>query len=299
MAKYDVELIEEIRQALETAETVTVTRNKFGYEIDHGNRLAKYKRTTSLLGGIPKPALVPWGIKMVSNYALENLESLAKLPKKSALQLLKGSPYEYSDSRKDRGTRVHNAIEDMTRGDEIPEDLAEDERQCVEGVECLLSNRGSRVLASEIIGFNDQLMYAGTFDHWEIDRETGTTWLLDWKTSKFIYPENSLQMSAYQNFTHIILETKEIPNTDSDTYRFTGKIIPWLPKYAQRLAVVHVEPDLATMHPVQPELHEYLFEIFTSACTIKTYMGDVDTWKKRPRINVFEPTISFGGKLND
>tara|TARA_R110000765_G_scaffold90759_1_gene172512 strand:+ start:4541 stop:5440 length:900 start_codon:yes stop_codon:yes gene_type:complete len=299
MADYHIHLIEGVQKAIDAAPRVTITRNKFGYEVDLGHRIAKYKRTTTLLKGIPMPALVGWGINQVANYAVDNLEALGKLPKKSALKLLKGSPYDHRDDRALRGTHVHNAIDDMSKGMEMPEDLTDDERCCVEGVQYLMANRNSKILASEVIGFNDELNYAGTFDHWEIDRATGTTWLLDWKTSKAIYPDNGIQMVAYQNFTHIILNTKKVKTESEGSEVFTGRLIPWLPEYAQRLGVVHVEPHGATIYPVQSEHHDYLYNTYRSACEIKNYMSAVDTWKKKPKIKIFESTISYGGKIND
>jgi hypothetical protein len=300
MSEHDVKLIKEIRQAVTEAETVKVTRDKFGYEIDHGSKLAKYKGTTGLLKGIPKPALVGWGINQVAGYALEHIDAWKDLPKRDALALLKGAPWRNRDSKGERGSHIHDAIEAVSKGEPIPENLTDDERCCVEGVQDLLTLRNSKTLASEVMGFNVDHGYAGTFDHWEVNRETGTTWLLDWKSSKFVYPENSVQMVAYQNFTHVLLGAK-VERNKSDSYAMTatGKLVEWKPEYAQRLAVVHVEPHQSTLYPVQPEYHGYLLDVFIAAMFIKDHMDNVDTWKRKAKINVFEEPISYGGKLDD
>ena len=118
MTKQD--LVAELKDTIESAKTVTVSVNRFGYTID-GNR---YRRVTTLLGGIPKPALVGWGIKSVAEFAIEHKDQWEDLPKADALKLLKGSPYSKRDAAGDRGTAVHKTLEALiTPGKEIPEDL--------------------------------------------------------------------------------------------------------------------------------------------------------------------------------
>ena len=301
MLDHSKRMIEGVQKALDTAPTVTVTVDQYGYEIDLGHRVLKCKRTTKLVNdGTPKPALVGWGIKQVAEYAVNNINLLSQHTKKDALKLLKGSPWDHRDSRAIRGTNVHNAIESISKGKEMSEDLTDDERCCVEAVEYLMANRNTKVLASEIVGFNIDLMYAGTFDHWEIDKETGVTWLLDWKTSKGIYPDNALQMAAYQNFTHVLLKTQKVDTALEGKTIIRGKLISWVPEYAHRLAVVHVQPHEATIYPIQASHHDYLFSQFQNACNTKYFLDDTRTYRtKEPKIKLYENTISYGGKIND
>ena len=303
MYSENLHLIEGLEQEIENAPTVRVTRSPVGYDIHDGNSTMFYNRTTTLLNGYPKPALVPWGINSVSNWAYDNRDEWLHLEKKEAIKKLKSSPYKYTDSRKIRGTNVHNAIEALVkaglgRDQKYLTDLSKDEAQCVDGVMRMLELRQSKVLASEVIGFNNAVStpYAGTFDHWEIDAD-GVTWLLDWKTSKSVYADQSIQMSAYQNFTHVILDVKEEKSFDPDTAIFVGKVIAWLPEYAQRLGVVHVEPNEATLYPIIPDHHHQLFTVYRASAHVKKFMLDTDTFKKRqPRKRIYAQPICYGDK---
>ena len=59
-------LLSKLHAATKDAPEVTYSVSRMGYTID--GKL--YRRVTSMLGGgIPKPALVPWGINATSEYA--------------------------------------------------------------------------------------------------------------------------------------------------------------------------------------------------------------------------------------
>jgi len=296
----NLQLIEGLTAELATAPTVRVERNRYGYTVTDGDSEMFYRRTTTLLSGYPKPALVGWGIKMVAEYAWKHRESLVNLDKAGAIKALKNSPYEMRDGRAIRGTHIHNAIESLSNGLGYPEDLTDDERYCVEAVEEMLAKRNTKTLASEVIGFNNVVGYAGTFDHWEIDKATGETWLLDWKTSKAVYVEQSIQMSAYQNFTHIVLDMKKVKSAKEGTEIWEGKVVKWLPEYAMRLGVVHVEPHQATIYPIIPEVADDLFKTYRASAYIKNFMLDTDSYRgKTPRKNVYQSPIEYGAKLHD
>ena len=102
----NLRLIEGLTEKLATAPTVRVERNRYGYTISDGDTSKLYRRTTTLLSGYPKPALVGWGIKMVAEYAWKHREALANLDKAGAIKALKNSPYEISPMTRDVALRL-------------------------------------------------------------------------------------------------------------------------------------------------------------------------------------------------
>jgi hypothetical protein len=75
--------------------------------------------------------------------------------------------------------------------------------------------------------------YAGTLD--AIVRIAGETWLLDYKTSKGVYPETALQLAAYANADFI--------GRPGDPIRYG---IPVIEQYG----VVHIRPEGAELVPM-------------------------------------------------
>ena len=188
-------LLHKLFTATKDAREVVYSVNRMGYTID--GKL--YRRVTGMLGGgIPKPALVGWGIKATSEYAWEHRDVWSKLNKTDAIKLLKGSPYSQRDDAAARGTAVHKTLEALIGNAPMPEDLTEDEQACADAAADFLAQRDSKHLGTEITVFNDSIGYAGTLDLWEIDRD-GQTWILDYKTSKSgVFPDMAIQQVAYQ-----------------------------------------------------------------------------------------------------
>src|SRR3990172_181392 len=116
--------------------------------------------TTILSGGVPKPALLPWGIKMVAEGAVEAVESgtlagMVEQDREGAIRWLKGLPWAHRDKAADLGTAVPEAS---------------------------VFNRTER--------------YAGTLD--AIATIGGRTLVIDVKSGKGVYPETALQLAAYR-----------------------------------------------------------------------------------------------------
>ena len=261
-----IELINNVKDAVRNGVEVTVTRNRFGYFINEGGEGVgpKYRRVTTLLGGIPKPALIGWGMKTVAEFAWEHRNEWTKLPKEDAVNLLKKSPYNDRDRAAERGTNVHRALECYVKKEDIPT-LNEDEQSYFDTALQLLKARDAKYLAAEIICVNKTLNYAGTFDLWEF--YNGETWLLDYKTSKGVYPNMALQATAYQKAEYAIMNLKPVEQSKKKEDVFTGIMIPWLPEYAQRLGIVQVNPGCSTLHQVKHS--EALWDVFQASMTIK------------------------------
>ena len=277
-------LLAQIHAATKDAPEVVYSVNRMGYTID-GKR---YPRVTSLVGGgIPKPALVGWGIKATSEWAWEHREVWSKLSKTDAIKLLKQSPYSQRDDAAARGTAVHHTLEALLSDKPMPQDLSEDEQACADAAADFLAQRNSKHLGTELTVFSNEKSYAGTLDLWEIDR-AGLTWILDYKTTKSgVFPEMAIQQLCYQRAEYALVQSK--PVSDVDNTR-KGKVIAWKPEYAQRLGIVHVTPDGATLHPIRSP--DRLVPVLDAAILIKRWLGDTNTYKgKTPRERVYEEVI--------
>ncbi len=277
------EMLSGIMEDVEIAPTATVTRNRFGYTIN-GERL---KRVTTLLKGIPKPALVPWAAKSVAEFAVDHRDKWSDLPRTDAIKLLKGSPYSKRDDAGDRGSAIHKAIECYSQKVALPMGMTEDQRSCADAAIAFLRARGSRALATELTVFNLTVGYAGTLDLWELHE--GISWILDYKTSSGIYPDHAVQQIAYMNAEYAVVQSQQ---TGDEAW--TGKLIPWR-GIIERCGVVHVQPDGATLYPIREDYHAKLWDVFRAATFIKNWQADTDSYKgKTPRERVYDDTITHG-----
>lgn len=107
----------------------------------------------------------------------------------------------------DKGSRVHHAIEQLLLGNEVamdnlfPDSDGEQGEITVEEWEAVMSfydwwkETNPRLITLEQVVYNEQEDYAGTLDLiCEID---GEIWIVDFKTSQYIWPSHELQVSSY------------------------------------------------------------------------------------------------------
>ena len=282
------DLLSKLHAATKDAPEVTYSVNRMGYTID--GKL--YRRVTSMLGGgIPKPALVGWAAKSVAEWGWENREVWSKLNKTDAIKLLKASPYSQRDDAAARGTAVHQTLEALLSNAPMPENLTEDEQACADAAADFLAQRDSTHLATELTVFNDTIGggYAGTLDLWEIDRE-GVSWILDYKTSKSgVFPDMAVQQVAYQRAEWALVKATPLPGGESSV----AKVIPWSPEFAERLGIVHVTPKGASLHPIKNP--DSLVPILESAATISQWLADTNSYRKTPKVRVYEDPITLKG----
>ena len=109
----------------------------------------------------------------------------------------------------DKGSKVHNALEDLLKGAVIsmeakytnnttgePEELTLEEYECLLAFQDFYNEAKPKTLNTEFVTFSEQYNYAGTID-W-LCEINGETWLIDFKTSQSIWTEYELQLSAYK-----------------------------------------------------------------------------------------------------
>jgi len=117
------------------------------------------------------------------------------------------------DAAGSRGSKVHYAVDDLIKGNEVkmtdkyfnpkteqPEELEVDEYQCLMSFVAWCEEYNPEFIFSEVTFFTDK--FAGTIDCiCKIkNKKTGLDefYLVDWKTSKSIWPSMQLQLSAYK-----------------------------------------------------------------------------------------------------
>jgi hypothetical protein len=154
--------------------------------------------TAIILGGIPKPALPRWAATTTAEFAIANLERLALLPTKRAVDEVKRAPWQARDASADLGTAVHAAIEARVHGQPCPAlspELEAGAQAYLDGFSQFVTARRPRFVTSEATVFSRRHGYAGTLD--AVCVLDGTLTLLDVKTGKSVYPEVALQLAAY------------------------------------------------------------------------------------------------------
>lgn len=159
--------------------------------------------TTAIGNGLPKPALLAWGPRLVAEEAarlIANRHSddyLDLATEQDVITFLKNAPTRAKDGAAARGTRVHAIAEQLTRREEdidVPEEL----RGHVESVQKFLAEWKVRPLLVEHVIGSYQWGYAGTFDL-VAEVGDGRRILFDYKTgASGVWPETALQLAAYR-----------------------------------------------------------------------------------------------------
>jgi hypothetical protein len=222
--------------------------------------------TTLLNNGVPKPALVGWGIRSVAEYAADHLEQLLEMQpmgRNAIVAALKQAPYAERDKAANRGTEVHKLAEKLIVGAEVevPDELAGH----VEAYVRFLDDWQPDPVLVEFSGANRKWWYAGTGDL--VADIRGDRWLLDVKTAKGVYGENAMQTDAYRNFEfHLAADGTEQP----------------MPEGITRLGVIHVRADdydLVPLDSTGDPFKTFLHAAFVAkrGDQIKAYVGQALT----------------------
>jgi hypothetical protein len=146
---------------------------------------------TNVLGVLNKPALPRWAAKVVAEQAVAMRASLPNLDPTEAVDMLKAAPWRSSSRAANRGTTIHAYLEARLNHLE-PEILDGEARQYQQAADEWLDYWAPDVIATELTVFDAE--YAGTGDLW--CRIGEDVCILDFKTSKAIYPEAALQLAA-------------------------------------------------------------------------------------------------------
>ncbi|MCJ2530766.1 MAG: hypothetical protein LN413_00395 [Candidatus Thermoplasmatota archaeon] len=218
-------------------------RRRGGYYHYNGRR---YVTVTTVLRALAKPALVPWAAKEAAKAIFNDPYGITT--EKEAVSAI----YKTRDRAGDRGRAVHNFAEAIGKArpeDREAVDFAQVAEPYVEGVYGFFATMQPDVLFTEVNVYNDTYGYAGTADL--VAEIADQTWLIDYKTSKAVYPETGLQLAAYQNAEYILTETEE--NTYPISMQRNGDL------FIDATAAVLLRPGgQFEWHPMQGDFEAFL-----------------------------------------
>jgi hypothetical protein len=164
-----------------------------GYTLQRGLQVYLLPSVTRVLSVIAKPKVNAWAMDLMAQHILDNyspgmsLEEMARLTQEA-----RGAHLQESRRTAGAGSEVHRWIEAFLR--EEPRELPEDPSS-LKAIRAFIEwwKEGKReVLLAEEIVAHPELLYAGKIDLLLAD---GT--LVDFKTSKALYPEHELQLGGY------------------------------------------------------------------------------------------------------
>jgi hypothetical protein len=216
---------------------------------------------TNIISILDKPALPRWAAKLVAEQAAAMKTSLPNLEDEEIITILKGAPWRSSTRAADRGTDIHEWLE-MRLLDFPDEMIPELEGEAVAfraGAQAWLDSMdGMEPLHTEVTLFADR--YAGTVD--AIILHNDQRWMIDFKTSKAVYPEAALQLAALNMCDLAMIEDK-----------------PEDFEPCERLAVVRIGKDgKFEMKEVFDEgAHQ---DAFIAALDLWTWKHDTDPYKE-------------------
>lgn len=172
---------------------------------------------TSILGRLPKgERFKSWERSRITQRVTNNLRDLPELMRAHGARELQDwlakAPDEARDAAADRGTAVHNAVEALLVGDEVPDMSDKAVAGYWRSAQKFLDEVQPEVLYSDGAPMIETAMYgsffAGSADAWL--RINGEVLLCDWKTSSGVRSNYALQLAAYLHANEFsVLEKNE------------------------------------------------------------------------------------------
>jgi len=227
------------------------------YEDATGKRIPG---VTTLIGdGLPKPALVGWGIKSVAEFAVDNWDDLHDLPPTDQLKRLKGAPYADRDKAARRGTEVHALAEELAWGRpvDVPPELEGHVRSYLDFLDTW---EPTPVVTESVVYEPGAAGYAGSLDM--IADVAGERWLLDVKTTRSgVYGDTAFQLAAYRYASRMLTADGAVDMIGVD-----------------RCGVIHVTATGYALVPVKADLEVYdqflsIREVAIAGKSARGYVG--------------------------
>lgn len=152
----------------------------------------RYVSVTNVLKSLAKPALTNWAARTAAQAIFDDPYEVDTVNK--AVSAI----YKTRDRAGQRGSDAHAYAERVAK--EYPEkhhDLGDLVGGPGFAVLSFFDTMKPKAIFTEVNLYNDTHGYAGTADL--IAKIADKTWLVDYKTSKAVYPEMGLQLAAYAN----------------------------------------------------------------------------------------------------
>lgn len=222
--------------------TFSDARGYHEYQLDG----RKVPSVTSIIGkALAKPALINAAAKETALWAAVNTGLLDDVLEKDAwIREATAAPRTVWNKRADDGRRLHTLAESLVYGKPMAEEIdgapvADHVRDMAEQLARFFDAFSVEPVSHEAMCFHDSYRYAG---RWDLVARIGeTTWILDYKTGESgIWPETSLQLTAYGYATHYVRgegeKAEDRPVSELDI---------------ERAGAVWVRPDSWSLVPVR------------------------------------------------
>ncbi len=169
---------------------------------DNGSKFTQVSSVTTILNVLAKPALVSWGVKCACNYVEENLKLLISgnsFSVQDAFKIVEQARTAHDRTRQeaaDIGTNVHDWLAAYWTNEHCPA-MPQDPKEvrCIEAALDWISDHKVKPIRVEEAQYSRLHKICGRPDL--IGHIDGRLSVLDYKSTKFIYPEVCLQMTAY------------------------------------------------------------------------------------------------------
>ena len=263
----------------------TITRGGSRFYVDPETH-EKVPGVTSIVDMLNKPFLQYWAAKLVAEHAVDNLAAVASIAERDrdgAVDFLKGAPHRYTKLRAEVGSKAHDLFERMMRGEHVGRvepDLVPYARHFAE----FMTAVNPELVRAEDVVWSDSHAYAGSFDAllrvW-LDEDRRPTpdrsgepclVIVDYKTSKAVYPTVALQLAAYAHGDRIVDpegHVEPMPDVDGG-------------------AVLHITDEAWNFLPVRVD--EDVFSVFLA-------LRQAFTWDRETSREVIGRSLASGGRL--
>lgn len=217
-----------------------------GHYYKKGRNEDLWPSVTTVLGKVlAKPALVPWAQKITLKRCEEVLRGMQYDIAEHAgwdyyvtkvITESRREPEKLAEQAADIGTRAHDAIHKMLTGQTY--EITDDIKPCIESFMAWYEQSRLQIDFSEICVASETLKVGGTIDSMGRRKGIGRTpprrrILLDWKTSKGIYPEYGYQVGGYATCFE---ETVGEPIDEAWIIRFPKEKSETMPFEAKKIA---------------------------------------------------------------
>jgi len=153
-----------------------------------------YRNVTGIVSALPKEGIPRWAANTTAEWMALHMDEWTDLPAHEVVKLAGAKPWELRDRAGDRGSVIHGVMENITAGKLYT--VEAEVEPWIGSAQQLHADVGLVPELTETTIFNDQHMYAGTFDFLGRLRafpELGRV-LIDYKTGKDLYEDMGAQV---------------------------------------------------------------------------------------------------------